>query len=310
LGYFLITQLTAMKGRWITVIIAATVTCGPGPGEAQQASRVAKEMAEALILDERWAPGVGWSTTALLPPPKVKRTPAIEFILPTVGAQWTEGSEQVLLWHWTGPITKVRLYYEYELCRVGGVYRGGNGGLITQMIPNRGYTTWVVPWMDASGFWLRVAGYDDKGNKLAWCERFVQLRPKEARNLRGTFIVILRERQRLFFFRDDKLVRMHVISTGRSGYSTPKMLPGVPGWGTRMGKVFNKVTYAWSRAYSSPMPYWMAITSNGMIGIHATTPLAYRRLGGVASHGCIRQHGEDARQLFKMVDVGTPVYVF
>lgn len=299
-----------MNARWVIALVAAAVVCGPGPSGQELPSEMARQRAAALVPGDDWSPGRGWTTTTALPPPKSEGKLAIEFILPEPQAQWTEGTEQTILWHWTGPVTKVRLYYEYEKCRLGGHDRGRGGALITQMIPNRGYATWSVPWMDALGFWVRLAGYDEQDNRLVACERFVQLRPKEARDLRGTFIVILRERQRLYYFQDDKLMRMHLVSTGRSGYSTPRMQPGIKGWGTSMGKVFNKMTYAWSRAYNCSMPYWMAVTSSGMIGIHATTPSAYRRLGGVASHGCIRQHGNDARELFKLVKLGTPAYVF
>ena len=57
------------------------------------------------------------------------------------------------------------------------------------------------------------------------------------------------------------------------------------------------------------MLWWMAITSSGSHGIHATSPGYYGYLGGPASHGCVRQHRADARELYHMVDVGTPVYV-
>jgi len=57
------------------------------------------------------------------------------------------------------------------------------------------------------------------------------------------------------------------------------------------------------------MLWWMAITSSGSHGIHATSPPFYQYLGEPASHGCIRQHRTDAHTLYEMVDVGTPVYV-
>ncbi len=64
------------------------------------------------------------------------------------------------------------------------------------------------------------------------------------------------------------------------------------------------------RAYTCWMPYYLAITSSGSHGIHATSPSMYRYLGRPASHGCIRQHHADAKILYSLVSVGTPVYVF
>jgi lipoprotein-anchoring transpeptidase ErfK/SrfK len=61
--------------------------------------------------------------------------------------------------------------------------------------------------------------------------------------------------------------------------------------------------------YQVHMLWWMAITSSGSHGIHATSPNLYGYLGSPASHGCIRQHRADAQELYGMVSVGTPVYV-
>jgi lipoprotein-anchoring transpeptidase ErfK/SrfK len=104
---------------------------------------------------------------------------------------------------------------------------------------------------------------------------------------------------------------MHLVSTARYPHYTPPMRPG--SYDRRrgaMGKVFYKDPCAWSRRYECDMPYWMAITSSGSHGIHATSPPYYHRLGSPASHGCVRQHRSDARILYRMVDIGTPVYVF
>ncbi len=62
--------------------------------------------------------------------------------------------------------------------------------------------------------------------------------------------------------------------------------------------------------YDVVMRYYLAITSSGSHGIHATYPNMYRYLGRPASHGCIRQHRKDAAILYDLVPVGTPVYVF
>jgi lipoprotein-anchoring transpeptidase ErfK/SrfK len=181
---------------------------------------------------------------------------------------------------------------------------------VAEHLPNGGYARWTPPWLDALGLWLRLAGYDAQGHCLAAATRFVRLRPKETAHLHGTFIAVLRSRQRLYFFKDDRLTRMHIVSTARPGYYTPPMRLGSRYRGVPAGQVFAKQRYAWSRRYHCPMPYWLAITASGSHGIHAAAPAAHRHLGGPASHGCIRQHYKDAAVLFELVEVGTPVYVF
>jgi lipoprotein-anchoring transpeptidase ErfK/SrfK len=76
-----------------------------------------------------------------------------------------------------------------------------------------------------------------------------------------------------------------------------------------MGKVFGKSAAPVSRMYEVVMYHWLQITSSGSHGIHATSPPYYDRLGKPASHGCIRQHRSDAKILYDMVRIGTPVYV-
>jgi hypothetical protein len=85
----------------------------------------------------------------------------------------------------------------------------------------------------------------------------------------------------------DGEVRRWAISSGRDGYRTirgnyrPTMLK----------------TYHWSRKYGGHMPH--AIFFKGGFAIHGTT--AVSRLGGPASHGCIRLHPAAARELFNLV---------
>ncbi len=79
-----------------------------------------------------------------------------------------------------------------------------------------------------------------------------------------------------------------VISTGRGGYGTPS-------------GVFHPQMLARSwfsrRYYNSPMPY--AIFFHRGYAIHGTYELS--RLGGPASHGCVRLHPQNAAILFSLV---------
>jgi lipoprotein-anchoring transpeptidase ErfK/SrfK len=78
------------------------------------------------------------------------------------------------------------------------------------------------------------------------------------------------------------------VSTGRSGYGTP-------------GGVFRPQLMARSwfsrKYYNSPMPH--AIFFHGGFAIHGTYELS--RLGGPASHGCVRLHPSHAAALFALI---------
>jgi lipoprotein-anchoring transpeptidase ErfK/SrfK len=79
------------------------------------------------------------------------------------------------------------------------------------------------------------------------------------------------------------------VSTGRSGYGTP-------------GGVFRPQLMARSwfsrKYYNSPMPH--AIFFHGGFAIHGTYELS--RLGGPASHGCVRLHPSHAAALFGLIE--------
>ncbi len=237
--------------------------------------------------------------------------PSIRLISPAVDEEWVEGELATVAYETTGPIAKVRIYYYGGNCRLGGQSRGDFGQVIADMVPNEGIHYWKLPWIDAASFRLRVAGYSDQGERLAEYERTVRFRARELADLPDTCIAIIKRKQRLYYYKDGRVVRMHIVSTAVRGYSTPNMHPG--SYSRRrgeMGKVFYKSWAPRSRMYDVVMRYYLAITSSGSHGIHATYPNMYRYLGRPASHGCIRQHRADAKILYSLVPVGTPVYVF
>jgi hypothetical protein len=235
----------------------------------------------------------------------------VMFTNPVNDGEIIEGDALRVTWRAGGPVATVRMYYEYENCRLAGRFRGSVGKVIAgTKLPNTGEHTWTIPWMDTYRLRLRIAAYDADGGLIDHEEIGLQYRPKELRDLPPTAIGILKSRQRLYYFEGGKIKRMHIVSTAMPGYWTPLMEPG--SYDRRrgsMGQVFSKSGNAWSRRYECWMPYWMAITSSGSHGIHATSSPFYHRLGRPASHGCVRQHRADARKLFKLVKMGTPVYV-
>ena len=78
------------------------------------------------------------------------------------------------------------------------------------------------------------------------------------------------------------------VSTGRSGYATPNGRYR-PRWLARSW--FSK------KYYNSPMPH--SIFFHGGYAIHGSYEIS--RLGGPASHGCIRLHPRDASALYALV---------
>lgn len=92
---------------------------------------------------------------------------------------------------------------------------------------------------------------------------------------------------------DGRVVHEFAVSTGRKGYSTPTGSYGV----TRMHRKY------YSKKYDgAPMPH--SIFFHGGYAIHGTTDI--KRLGRIASHGCVRLHPDNARTLFNLVkEVGS-----
>ncbi len=78
------------------------------------------------------------------------------------------------------------------------------------------------------------------------------------------------------------------VSTGRPGYGTPA---GVFHPQMLAARWFSR------KYYNSPMPH--AIFFYGGLAIHGSYEIA--RLGGPASHGCVRLHPRDAAVLFGLV---------
>jgi hypothetical protein len=79
------------------------------------------------------------------------------------------------------------------------------------------------------------------------------------------------------------------VSTGRAGYGTPS--------GAYRPQRLARTWFS-RKYYNSPMPY--SIFFHGGFAIHGSYEIA--RLGGPASHGCIRLHPSHAARLFALVN--------
>lgn len=121
----------------------------------------------------------------------------------------------------------------------------------------------------------------------------------------GKYIDVNLKNQILSTFDDGKLLDAYSISTGRRGMETPQGI----------FEIHNKASRPWSKTYSLFMPYWMAITADGKIGIHELPewPGGYKEgadhLGTPVSHGCIRLGVGAAAQVWNWADIGTAVVV-
>jgi len=94
--------------------------------------------------------------------------------------------------------------------------------------------------------------------------------------------------QRMQVYQNGHLKYTWKVSTARRGYRTPvgNYRP------TRMHKRYYSKKY-----HNSPMPH--SIFFRGGYAIHGTN--AVKRLGRVASHGCVRLHPSNAAKLFSMI---------
>jgi hypothetical protein len=99
--------------------------------------------------------------------------------------------------------------------------------------------------------------------------------------------------QQISVIQNGRLLYVWPVSTGQDRFSTPS--------GVYMPERLERVWF--SRAYyNAPMPH--AIFFHNGYAIHGSYDIA--RLGGPASHGCIRLHPQDAAMLYTMVEQEGP----
>jgi lipoprotein-anchoring transpeptidase ErfK/SrfK len=109
----------------------------------------------------------------------------------------------------------------------------------------------------------------------------------------GVLVEIDKSSQRMAVSVDGMMRYNWPVSTGRSGYGTPS---GVFHPQLMARRWFSR------KYYNSPMPH--AIFFYGGFAIHGTYELS--RLGGPASHGCVRLHPSNAAALFALVERNRP----
>lgn len=125
-----------------------------------------------------------------------------------------------------------------------------------------------------------------------------------------TRLVLKLNQRRVEVYRGETLEASYPVAVGKAGWETPtgefEVLSTVenPGW-----------TSPWTNEVLPPGPdsplgdRWIAFWTDGenMIGFHGTPNRA--SVGQAASHGCVRMYNEHIRELFELVQIGTPVTV-
>lgn len=104
----------------------------------------------------------------------------------------------------------------------------------------------------------------------------------------GVVIHIDKSSQRMSVAVDGATRYVWPVSTGRAGYGTPS--------GTFRPQRLARTWFS-AKYYNSPMPY--SIFFHHGFAIHGSYEI--RRLGGPASHGCVRLHPGNAATLFHLV---------
>lgn len=106
-------------------------------------------------------------------------------------------------------------------------------------------------------------------------------------------ILIQIEENTLYLFENGKCVKKYPIASGKPGWPSPIgywEITSKSDWGKEFGGRWMGLNVTW-----------------GKYGIHGTTKES--SIGRAASHGCIRMHNKDVKELYNIVPIGTPVII-
>ena len=128
------------------------------------------------------------------------------------------------------------------------------------------------------------------------------------------YITVDRKGFRLRHYRRLRLVKSYRIAIGQVGFDTPIGLYHLQN--KAINPAWNVPEKSWAgelagRVIPSSSPdnpikaRWMGIYDGA--GIHGTEETG--SLGSAASHGCIRMAVPEVKELYRRVEVGTPVYI-
>jgi lipoprotein-anchoring transpeptidase ErfK/SrfK len=129
-----------------------------------------------------------------------------------------------------------------------------------------------------------------------------------------TYLTVSKDQTKLRFWRKLKLVKAYPVAVGMPGYPTSDGLFQIqnkqvnPTWSVPNSSWAGSLAGSVIPGGSPDNPLkarWMGF--NGAQGFHGTAEVD--SLGTGASHGCIRMLVGDIVELYKRVDVGTPVFI-
>jgi lipoprotein-anchoring transpeptidase ErfK/SrfK len=127
-------------------------------------------------------------------------------------------------------------------------------------------------------------------------------------------VTVSRSERRARFFRRGELVKTYTVAVGTAEYPTPTGEYVVQT--KQVNPAWNVPKSSWAGSLAGQVipggdprnplvARWIGF--NGSVGFHGTASSG--SLGSAASHGCIRMAPSDVIDLYKRVDVGTPILV-
>jgi lipoprotein-anchoring transpeptidase ErfK/SrfK len=136
--------------------------------------------------------------------------------------------------------------------------------------------------------------------------------PNTEGEIAGKYIEIDISQQKLFTFKDKKIVKIYRVSTGKD-YPTP----------VGSFKILNKTGLGFSGIYNVWMPYWMGFEFSkelhAYFGIHELPYFYSGRnkiqrprefIGAPNTGGCVALDVGDAKEVYQFADIGTPVVIY
>ncbi len=111
--------------------------------------------------------------------------------------------------------------------------------------------------------------------------------------------------QRLYFFKDGKLIHTFLCSTSSGPVEPRNVHPKRPHDHVGIFKIDSKERDHWSKKFRVHMPYALHFWHGHFI--HQSNIVS--KFGHPASHGCVRLKHEDAKWLYSQVDIGTQVEI-
>ncbi len=130
---------------------------------------------------------------------------------------------------------------------------------------------------------------------------------RDTNDIGGTYVEISIQDQRMWCYKDGKVLVDTPVVTGNVSKKLDTPAGGV--WAIDAKK---KDAVLKGENYEQPVEYWMPF--NGNVGIHDADTFRTQYGGEIyktgGSHGCVNTPTENAKKIFDIVEIGTPVIVY